>query len=117
MLNAITIFVFLQYFVAASVLETECESSDDCFPELVCREQQCVDCISTEECQNRSELTKCEAGQCVHKDVRPFVALDGVALLCMFVAGSVAAGGGLGGGGIFVPMLILILAFSARDAA
>ena len=74
------------------------------------------DCISTEECQNRSELTKCEAGQCVHKDVRPFVALDGVALLCMFVAGSVAAGGGLGGGGIFVPMLILILAFSARDA-
>ena len=42
--------------------------------------------------------------------------LTWVGLVCLFVGSALAAGGGLGGGGIFVPLLILMVGLSPKEA-
>ena len=43
-------------------------------------------------------------------------ARDAAGLAVAFVATSLAAGGGIGGGGLLVPLFILVLAFTPHDA-
>ena len=47
----------------------------------------------------------------------PFTLYDGLCTFAILVGSMIAAGGGLGGGGVFVPIYILVLSFSTKNAA
>eukprot|EP00486_Rosalina_sp_Unknown_P001690 CAMPEP_0201568264 /NCGR_PEP_ID=MMETSP0190_2-20130828/9225_1 /ASSEMBLY_ACC=CAM_ASM_000263 /TAXON_ID=37353 /ORGANISM="Rosalina sp." /LENGTH=415 /DNA_ID=CAMNT_0047989173 /DNA_START=56 /DNA_END=1300 /DNA_ORIENTATION=+ len=47
----------------------------------------------------------------------PFTLYDGLCTFAILVGSMIAAGGGLGGGGVFVPIYILVLSFSTKHAA
>ena len=47
----------------------------------------------------------------------PFTVYDGLCTFSILIGSMIAAGGGLGGGGVFVPIYILILSFSTKHAA
>lgn len=54
---------------------------------------------------------------CIHKTLLSTFSLrDMIAFAISFVAAAISAGGGIGGGGIFVPVLIMISKFSAKEA-
>ncbi|SPQ98102.1 unnamed protein product (mitochondrion) [Plasmodiophora brassicae] len=60
----------------------------------------------------------CKAGACVVRsildDYRPVD--DTLGTVAVFIGAALAAGGGLGGGGIFVPVLVLIAGMSTKQA-
>mmetsp|Transcript_73611 Transcript_73611/g.117355 ORF Transcript_73611/g.117355 Transcript_73611/m.117355 type:complete len:509 (+) Transcript_73611:85-1611(+) len=47
----------------------------------------------------------------------PFTLYDGLCTFAILVGSMIAAGGGLGGGGVFVPIYILVLSFNTKHAA
>lgn len=51
-----------------------------------------------------------------HKPLWPLDARDGVALTCALIALAVAALGGVGGGGVLLPIYILVLDFHLKEA-
>lgn len=51
-----------------------------------------------------------------HKSLLPLDSTDYVGLLCAILGLMVAAGGGIGGGGILVPIFILVMGFSPKHA-
>ena len=63
-------------------------------------------------------MTKCIGGFCT---LRPlFKHFNGFDVLCGFsvlIGAIIAAGGGLGGGGVFVPLYVLLLGFETKAAA
>jgi uncharacterized membrane protein YfcA len=58
-----------------------------------------------------------EANRCIHKPLfAPFTRQDWIGSLLAFVVCALAAGGGIGGGGVLVPVFIAFVGFSPRDA-
>uniref|UniRef100_A0A6B2L3R1 Uncharacterized protein n=1 Tax=Arcella intermedia TaxID=1963864 RepID=A0A6B2L3R1_9EUKA len=53
---------------------------------------------------------------CYRKPLWPLDWHDYVSFFILFLGGSIAAGGGIGGGGVFIPVLILLGGFRMRDA-
>jgi hypothetical protein len=53
---------------------------------------------------------------CSYKNLWPLSWQDGVGSIALLVGCALAAGGGLGGGGIIVPVLVLLFEFPARQA-
>merc|ERR1711988_765270 len=51
-----------------------------------------------------------------HKPLSPLDSYDQIGFLLIFLMGAIAAGGGIGGGGIFVPILILVMGFAIKGA-
>lgn len=51
-----------------------------------------------------------------HKALSPLDSYDQIGFLLIFLMGAIAAGGGIGGGGIFVPILILVMGFAIKGA-
>lgn len=51
-----------------------------------------------------------------HKPLWPLDARDGAALTCALIALAVAAFGGVGGGGVLLPIYILVLDFRQKEA-
>jgi len=51
-----------------------------------------------------------------HKSLFPMDTYDFAGFIFIFVMGAIAAGGGIGGGGIFVPILILVMGFNIKGA-
>eukprot|EP01084_Bolivina_argentea_P109059 194931_1 len=47
----------------------------------------------------------------------PFTIYDGLCTFGILIGSMIAAGGGLGGGGVFVPIYILVLSFTTKNAA
>eukprot|EP01006_Ploeotia_vitrea_P013093 TRINITY_DN34392_c0_g1_i1.p1 TRINITY_DN34392_c0_g1~~TRINITY_DN34392_c0_g1_i1.p1 ORF type:complete len:551 (+),score=296.05 TRINITY_DN34392_c0_g1_i1:31-1653(+) len=93
---------------------TKSSQQEDCGSELVCTNRQCTACTETSDCD---EPLKCFEGRCVRAKLwEQWTALDTVASIAAFVGAMMAAGGGLGGGGIFVPIFILLAQLSAKDA-
>lgn len=54
--------------------------------------------------------------ECVHKDLLPLSVMEVGGMVIIFLAAVLANATGIGGGGIFVPVLILIMRFSAIEA-
>jgi len=53
---------------------------------------------------------------CRHKNIFPVNKFDIWTSILLFIGGTIAAGGGIGGGGVFVPILILLGRFNAEEA-
>ena len=51
-----------------------------------------------------------------HDDLLPLTTSDYTGFACAIVGLMVAAGGGIGGGGILVPIYILVMGFSPKNA-
>ena len=92
----------------------------DCGVELVCLPPQdsttyhfCGECTTHEQCTARPELM-CRVefnGRrlCVHKDMWPPDGRDWWGFALAFLACAISAGAGIGGGGLLVPLFMLLL--------
>lgn len=57
-----------------------------------------------------------DAGKCVHRKLKRFDGIDFATVLVVFSATALAAGGGIGGGGLLVPIYLLLEDFSTSQA-
>ena len=53
---------------------------------------------------------------CHHKDLFPLNGYDYLGIVVLFTGSALASGGGVGGGGLFIPLLILINGFEPHTA-
>jgi hypothetical protein len=63
-----------------------------------------------------SSLDVCVAGACHHKALFPLVTADWMATAVLFVASVVSVLSGVGGGGLFVPLLLFLEVFPSEQA-
>merc|ERR1719265_3066168 len=96
---------------------------DSCGQDLICRKGLCMHCHTDRECGRNRFCQKEISGKnlCVKERAHVWteVTQDPYELLCsilIFVASVLAAAAGLGGGGVFVPLLILFSGLSPSDA-
>lgn len=94
-----------------------------CGQHLVCHKRLCMHCQSDRECGRNSFCQKEITGKnmCVKERAHVWteVTRDHYELLCsilVFVASLLSAAAGLGGGGVFVPLLILFSGLAPSDA-
>lgn len=100
--------------------------SSQCRDGLVCLNQTCQYCVTDAQCEKENSQTRCILSQfmmsteylCLHKTLFgcSITEADLLSFTIFFVASAISAGGGVGGGGIFVPILILIAKFSPMEA-
>jgi len=72
-------------------------------------------CPSRSSCK-RSKVSTVDEGVCTHKPLDPVDGSDVATVCAVFVASALAAGGGIGGGGLLVPIYIIIEGFAAVQA-
>ena len=80
----------------------------------------CVKCKEDKWCDvnEQNDFCNMDNGYCeMNKLTKNFDASTIGTIIAIFVGAFIAAGGGLGGGGIFVPVFILLLDFDAKSAA
>jgi uncharacterized membrane protein YfcA len=58
----------------------------------------------------------CENNICRHKNVFPITHQEIIGLFCIFIGSALSNAGGIGGGGLLIPILILILKFETKEA-
>eukprot|EP00743_Colponemidia_sp_Colp-15_P007836 GILK01008486.1.p1 GENE.GILK01008486.1~~GILK01008486.1.p1 ORF type:complete len:545 (-),score=85.29 GILK01008486.1:211-1803(-) len=63
-----------------------------------------------------SVMLDCISGICTHKGLLPFTYIDVIGAIISVLGSAFSNAGGIGGGGIMVPVLILLYAFSPHDA-
>lgn len=101
---------------------TTCSNQGDCHEEWVCLEGRCTACAVQGDCNGffspsylceptkyeRADGTPVELNTCVRKDLFPHISMwDIIATIGCFFGGSLAASAGIGGGGIYVPILMV----------
>lgn len=94
-----------------------CTSNSDCTYGLVCVNATCTGCSSTEQCSNIQLDCDANSNRCVHKPLSRFTWRDGLTFGLIFVIAGLSSTGGVGGGFLFVPVLVLLTGFQARRAA
>jgi len=65
---------------------------------------------------NNNNTHSSSSSSSIHNSLLPLSARDSIGLFCAALGLILAAGGGIGGGGILVPIYILILGFSSKQA-
>eukprot|EP01133_Synstelium_polycarpum_P012599 gene12599-14785_t len=91
----------------------------DCEMGLVCKNNTCTNCLNDQECLSFSSQAICNSeGICVHKSLfhNKLTSLDIVGFILLFIGCALSSGGGVGGGGIYIPILILVQKFSPKTA-
>lgn len=58
----------------------------------------------------------CAKNGCLHKQLLPFESYDFVLVVFFAIGACLAAGGGSGGGAVFIPLLVFLGHFSAHKA-
>jgi uncharacterized membrane protein YfcA len=100
-----------------------CNNSYQCSNGLLCLESNCSNCPNDEACQQENVLWVCRynptfGNLCEHKNLFEFFHWSDVVLpLLLFVASFVASISGLGGGAIFIPLLVLVGNFEPSNAS
>ena len=61
-------------------------------------------------------MNLCIKNECKHKSLFPITKREIVGLLCIIVGSALSNAGGIGGGGLLIPILILILKFETHEA-
>lgn len=107
----------------------ECKEHWNCKDWLVCSDGLCSACSTNSQCQERNDFRQCFSNiswavegelsynVCKHKPLFfPFTWSDFVLAIITFLTIALAAPTGTGGGGILVPMYMIIGQFSAHSA-
>jgi hypothetical protein len=68
-------------------------------------------CYVQEDCLN-ARFSKCEEGYCYHKDVFPPTGSEIIGILILPILLGLANNGGIGGGGLLIPICIAMFGFS-----
>lgn len=126
---ACAVFVLALLLPAA---RAACTSTRECAYPAVCIADTCAFCNSTAQCNGaRFETLECVAAPaqvpaaaaaaaaataCRHKALFPLHAVDAIAMAVIVVGAVLSAGAGTGGGGIFVPVFMIVLDFTAHEA-
>lgn len=89
-----------------------------CNEMYVCSSGKCSKCVDDDECHRISSQFVCGgSGKCHHKALfGPFNWMDVLMFSVLIVGSTLSAAGGLGGGGLYVPILMLIGGFSTFEA-
>eukprot|EP01113_Clastostelium_recurvatum_P045815 TRINITY_DN7934_c0_g1_i3.p1 TRINITY_DN7934_c0_g1~~TRINITY_DN7934_c0_g1_i3.p1 ORF type:complete len:439 (-),score=64.84 TRINITY_DN7934_c0_g1_i3:244-1560(-) len=95
-----------------------------CRDGLVCINDTCSYCSESSQCEMQDPATMCKfqpnakLGVCGHRDLfaYTFTWREGVSFLIFFISAAISAGAGIGGGGIYIPILILITGFETKEA-
>jgi len=125
------------YTVEKTVFNMSCGTSADCnHGEYVCNNKRCTSCVTSDQCNNGAislcqsaiitvnetianytpALQELKVKRCVNKKLLPIQWQDIVITAVCFVGGSFAASTGIGGGGIYVPIMLLVGGYSAQTA-
>jgi hypothetical protein len=90
---------------------------------MLCVGGTCAACSSDVQCKARNSQNICASSSsnegrfCAHKTLwQDFGATDLLLLIIVFFSTALSAPTGTGGGGIMVPVLMLLCGFSAQDA-
>jgi uncharacterized membrane protein YfcA len=62
------------------------------------------------------ELNNCYQGKCVHKFIFPITFPEIIGLMFILVGSALSNAGGIGGGGLLIPILLLMLKFYTHEA-
>ncbi|KAK5575921.1 hypothetical protein RB653_007056 [Dictyostelium firmibasis] len=98
------------------------ESLSDCDNKCqigqVCRNHTCTTCLTDSECQVLNDQWICQIGTCTHKSLfhNEISSLDIVGFILLFIGCALSSGGGVGGGGIYIPILILVSKWDPKTA-
>ncbi|OQR80976.1 hypothetical protein ACHHYP_20842 [Achlya hypogyna] len=128
---------------ADALFGTPCTQRDDCgfLPGLACVNQVCAYCQSDTQCgaslndvskrchvktdrfvrvpttDDRSAFRLDLVTYCIEKDLfAPFTKADGVSTFMAFLAAALGAGCGVGGGGLLVPLYIIVVGLGPKHA-
>ncbi|KAM9983952.1 hypothetical protein ACTFIY_000669 [Dictyostelium cf. discoideum] len=84
----------------------------------VCRNHTCTTCLTDSECQVLNDQWICQIGTCTHKSLfhNEISSLDIVGFILLFIGCALSSGGGVGGGGIYIPILILVSKWDPKTA-
>ncbi|KAN0034117.1 hypothetical protein ACTFIV_000601 [Dictyostelium citrinum] len=84
----------------------------------VCRNHTCTTCLTDSECQVLNNQWICQVGTCTHKSLfhNEISLLDIVGFVLLFIGCALSSGGGVGGGGIYIPILILVSKWDPKTA-
>ena len=115
-----SVALLLLGFLATAAAQA-CEEKEECDTGLVCLMSTCTDCTADAQCESRE---RCDESRTVDGEMHcqykaiddDFDYIDVLLFLVAFVGGALAAGGGVGGGGVFIPTFVLLGGFSVRDA-
>jgi len=72
-------------------------------------------CSTSADCPN-SAFAKCDSGFCEHKDVFPATISELVGVFLLPILLGLANNGGVGGGGLIIPICIAVFGFSTIQA-
>jgi len=90
-----------------------CATNDDCGSNMVCHK---LDTTVTLKPAGSNVSVTFQETECVRKNLFPLSAYDWLATFAVFIAGALAAGGGIGGGGLMVPLFIVVGQFDPKTA-
>jgi len=100
-----------------------CSTHTSCPRTMVCVSGQCSACSSDDQCKARLPENRCGSSSshggrfCAHKTLwEDFGGIDVLLLIIVFFSTALSAPTGTGGGGIMVPVFMLLCGFSAQDA-
>ncbi|GAM18396.1 hypothetical protein SAMD00019534_015710 [Acytostelium subglobosum LB1] len=97
--------------------EAKCDG--DCDLGQLCINNTCSACESDAQCQSMvNSQNVCKNGLCTHKSLfhNKLTGLDFAGFILLFIGCALSSGGGIGGGGIYIPILILIDKFDPKEA-
>eukprot|EP01028_Stygiella_incarcerata_P003737 TRINITY_DN1779_c1_g1_i1.p1 TRINITY_DN1779_c1_g1~~TRINITY_DN1779_c1_g1_i1.p1 ORF type:complete len:547 (+),score=126.46 TRINITY_DN1779_c1_g1_i1:85-1725(+) len=90
-----------------------------CDEVYVCDSGECSHCDETTQCQRLSSQSVCSkrSGKCHHKKLLSDFSWNDVGMFsAVFIGATLSAAGGLGGGGLFVPLIMIIGGFTTAEA-
>ncbi|GJQ11778.1 hypothetical protein GpartN1_g3569.t1 [Galdieria partita] len=94
-----------------------CTSISHCVYGLVCVNQTCSYCTTSSQCQSIQLICDSSSHQCTHKPLTDFTWRDGLTFVLVFIIAGLSNAGGVGGGFLFVPVLVLATGYRASTAA
>eukprot|EP00033_Pygsuia_biforma_P000326 GCRY01000399.1.p1 GENE.GCRY01000399.1~~GCRY01000399.1.p1 ORF type:complete len:613 (+),score=108.76 GCRY01000399.1:203-2041(+) len=94
-----------------------CDLQADCGRKLVCRDDVCIRCEVDDDCPSKFKCDlKEEGNECTPKGLFPMETSDIAAFIVVFFCSILTSGSGLGGGAVFVPVLVFIGGFNTMMA-
>eukprot|EP01084_Bolivina_argentea_P276020 470857_1 len=112
----------LLLLIAGDPLGDSCSEDLDCGSNIkyeICSNKHCAYCSSNNDCNINAQNDECVNNHWCEMGalIKSFDGSTIATIIAIFIGAFIAAGGGLGGGGIFVPVFILLLDFDAKSAA
>ncbi|KAH0793060.1 sulfite exporter TauE/safE family protein [Histomonas meleagridis] len=116
-------FLFIQCALCLKLNETCTDENRDynCGDPLVCLNGTCQFCATTDQCHKYDPHFYCRFNKKYQQNIcnyepllHPWDTRLIIGMICVFIAGIFVSGAGIGGGGLFVPILILVVEFPSE---